>query len=97
LKKAKRGGKAIKLSHELISLLKNKQRKNESYDSVMRRVLGMPTRTGKDQLLEVFYILTRPRPIVFSELKDAVGESMIRSAMKKQQKPEKPIKVRRYV
>jgi len=97
MKKANKGGKAIKLSHELIGVLKKKQRKNESYDSILRRVLGMPKRSGEKQDLKIIYMLTRPEKIVFDRKADAVGEAMILAAMRKKRNAEKPIKFREHV
>jgi len=97
MKKAQKGGKAIKLSHELISTLKKKQRKNESYDSVIRRILGMVTREGKEQELKIYYILTQPEGAAFDRLETARGEAMIRAAMRGKRKAEKPIKMREYI
>lgn len=96
MKKASKGGKAIKLSHEVIDRLKRKQRKRESFDSVLRRILGMPSRSGERQELKILYALTEPG-LVFERLEEARGESMVQAAMKKKRKAEKPIKLREYV
>ena len=96
-KRASKGGRAIKLSHEVINTLKRKQKKNESFDSIIRRILGLPSRDGKDQSLKTFYVITKPEGAAFNKLEEARGEAMIRAAMKKKRKAEKPIKVKEYV
>lgn len=96
IKKAKKGGKPIKLSYELIEFL-DRKRKDQSYDQILRKIFGLPTREGEKQPVKVFYALTNPKLAVFDNLADARGEAMIRAAMNGKRKTEKPIKMKEYV
>jgi len=108
VKRATPGGKAVKLSHDIINVLNKKRKKSvyikktdsydfESLDSVLRRVLGLISRSGTKQELKVIYVLTRPEKIMFEKKADAVGEAMVLAAMNQKRNAEKPIKFKEYV
>lgn len=95
-------GKAVKLSPQLVSWIERKKRRpgrpnEESYDSVLRRFLGLPDRRGKGrrQELKTFFIVPNEgQPMVFLEEAEARGAAIMLAVRKKREKPEAAIEVR---
>ena len=95
MKKSKqdnRKGCAIRLSNEVLNVLGRKMRKGESYDNLMRRMLGMPTKKAKPQPIEVFWLL--PKALTVKKtLAEARGEAIILAVRRGKKNAEKPMKV----
>lgn len=89
-------GKPVRLSNEVLGVLTKKLRTRESYDSLLRRILGMSTRNGKTQTLETFWVLSNTLTVRRS-LAEARGEAVLQAVRTGKRKAEKPIRVVEYV
>ena len=94
-------GKPVKLSDELTDHLTSlKQETSESYDACLRRQLGLPTRKGKPQHLEHFWVIPEADPPICRKTQaDAKGEAILLSVKRgmkasDKQRPAAVIKVR---
>ena len=85
-KKKTETGKPVKLSLELAAHLDPLRVGRESYDSIIRRYFGLPSRTGHEQPLRNYYIIDTPKQLIVSRtLAEAKGE-VILLAVKRGQK-----------
>ena len=89
-------GRPVRLSNEVLSVLDRKLRKAESYDSLLRRIIGLPSRNDEPQHLEVFWVLPSTL-LARKSLAEARGEAVLAAVRKGKKKTEKPIKVVEYV
>ncbi len=95
-------GKPVKLSTELTAFLnKRKLRRGEknveSYDAVIRRMLGLPTKEGEAQELRTYFVLPQEsenEPLIFLKKSEARGAAILRSVRRGNRKPEVVITVR---
>lgn len=86
-------GKPIRLSNKVLETLDKKKKGRESYDAILRRVLGLPTRKGLEQSLRTFWLLPS-KLIVRSSRAEAKGEAVLQSVQQGKKKVmEAPIKV----
>ena len=84
------------MSNEVLGILTKKLRKAESYDNLLRRMLGIPSRKDEPQHLEVFWVLPSTL-LARKSLAEARGEAVLEAVRKGKRKTEKPIKVVEYV
>jgi len=77
-------------------VLANKLRRAESYDSLLRRILGLASRRDEPQPLEVFWVLPSTL-LARKSLAEARGEAVLQAVRNGKRKTEKPIKVVEYV
>lgn len=85
-------GEVVRLSNAVISVLKKKLRREESFDSLMRRMLGLPSRLNEPHELATFWVL--PQTLIATKnLAEARGEAILVAVSQGKQKAEKPIKV----
>lgn len=89
-------GRPVRLSNEVISVLTRKKRREESCDSILRRILGLPARNGSTQHLESFWVLPSTLTVK-STLAEARGEAILQAVRRGHKKAEKPIRVIEYV
>lgn len=95
--KEKQRGRVIKLSKEVANFLSRKRldKKKESFDSVLRRHFGLPSRKGEPQALRTYFILdTEEQPLAFREAPEARGFAIIHALRKKRKKADRVIEVR---
>lgn len=97
-------GRIIRLSGKVIALLGDKRKAKgtgrgiESIDSVLRRVFGLSSRSGKSQSVLYYWVLTCPELSIFTNRAIARGESCLRAVRAGRTKnTEKPIKVRQVI
>jgi hypothetical protein len=98
-KQRKAKGSPVKLSHEVITYLNKKKRRDsgtpaESYDSVLRRLFGLPTTKGEEQALETFFVIPAEEPLIFRDKAEARGAAVLRAVRKQTKKPEFVLTVR---
>ncbi len=76
--KKKTEGKVIKLSRSLTRYLDSIRTDRESYDSILRRQFGLPSRTGHEQPLRTYYVIDTPDDLVIKRrLSEARGEAIL--------------------
>lgn len=86
-------GEPTRLSNEVRIALKKRARNKESFDSILRRMLGLPDRNGRPQILQVFWLLPS-RLIAKRTQAEAKGEAVLLAAREGKKKiMESPIKV----
>lgn len=84
--KKKETGKPVKLSLELTSFLDPFRIGKESYDAILRRYFGLPSRTGHLQPLQTYYVVDTPNDLIIRRTKaEAKGETIL-LAVKRGQK-----------
>lgn len=94
-KKEEQWGKAVRISLGVQNYLKKHQRGKESYDSVLRRMFGMPTTKGKAQeLLRYFIVPNGTDPVIRKSVAEARGAAILLAARKGIKKAEAVIEVR---
>ena len=86
-------GKPIRLSSTVIRQLMKYQRtkeqgKAESFDSILRRLFGLPTRGGQEQLLKTIWIVPGV-PKIYEDEADAAGAAVLDAVTKKRKKTKK--------
>jgi len=74
-------GKPVRLSSEVLKYIKryerlSGQRTREGYDSILRRLFGLPTRKGEKQKKETFWLPLGGKR-VFRDKADAAGEAVL--------------------
>lgn len=85
-------GKPIRISNEVLRILSPKLKTRESYDSLLRRLLGLPKKNGTPQELEVFWVL----PValqVFRKPDEAKGAAVLNAVKSGKKKAERAVKV----
>ena len=92
-KEARDKGRPVRISNEVLGALDKKKRFKESYDAILRIILGLPTRKGKPQPLRSFWVL--PTSLIAKLSKaEAKGEAVLQSVRNGKKKVmEAPIKV----
>lgn len=85
-------GKPVRLSNEVLNVLRVKLRRGESFDSMMRRLLGLPDRHGKPQEVRTYWILPQAMRVART-LAEARGESILWAVQNGKKKTEKPVRV----
>lgn len=97
-KKAKKSkGRVIRVSDAVYAaLVRKKQPSRMSWDSLLRKMLGMPDRRGREQKLYEGYFVPGLGK-VFEELPKARGEAVKYAVLRGSKKPPKPIPVREIV
>lgn len=75
-------GKAVKLSQAVVTYLRKKGEETESYDSILRREFGLPSRKGEDQSLCVYYLVPGGKPELSESLAEARGAAILLAARK---------------
>lgn len=92
--KRKKYGKAVRISQDVKTYLEKRQRGTESYDAILRRLFGIPTRKGETQLLKVYYVVpNESNPIVRKTLAEARGEAILLATKRGIKKAESVITV----
>lgn len=92
--KRKKYGKAVRISQDVKTYLEKRQRGEESYDAILRRLFGIPTRKGEAQPLKIYYVVpNEASPIIRRTLAEARGESIIVATKKGIKKAESVITV----
>jgi len=89
-------GEVVRLSNAVIEVLRRKLKKAESYDNLMRRMLGVPSRNNEPHPLEVFWVIPGTLTAKRS-LAEARGEAILQAVKKGKRKAEKPLKVIEYI
>lgn len=95
-----KSGRAVKLSKEVIAWLeKNQRRINdkriESYDEILRRLFGLPTRRGERQPTLTYFVLPNEgEPLIFQDKAEARGAAVIRAVRRGLKKAEAVVTVR---
>jgi hypothetical protein len=85
-------GEAVRLSNAVLAVLKPKLKRGESYDNLLRRMLGLPSRKNEAQTRAIFWVL--PQTLIATKnLAEARGEAILAAVQQGKQKAEKPIKV----
>lgn len=80
-KQRKKYGKAVRISLDVKNYLEKRQRGSESYDSILRRLFGLPTRKGEAQPLRILYVVPNGEaPITKSTLAEARGQAILLAA-----------------
>lgn len=87
--------KVIRLSPELIALLNSKLMRSESFDNLLRRLLGLPANKYSDRIALTFWVIDDGGHS-FTDEAVARGEA-IRLAVKSGKKPYSIIKVREAI
>lgn len=100
LKKGKRRkepdkGKPVRLSWEVLKYVKRYAGAKESFDSVLRRLLGLPTKKGEKQELRVFWTVPGQKKL-YEDRADAAGESILLAHKSGKRKAKKPIKLKEF-
>lgn len=92
----KQDGKVVRLSEKLLKYLNQRKLKktSESYDELVRRLLGVRSKTGDLNKIRTYWVLTRPKLQVFDRLPDAKGQAVLNAVRAKKRQTEKPIKVK---
>ena len=86
-------GRPVRISNEVLTALDKRKRDKESYDALIRRMLGLDTRNGKPQPLRSFWILPS-KLIVKTSRAEAKGEAVLQSVRQGKKKVmEAPIRV----
>jgi len=89
-------GKVVRISPEVHAFLFGKLKKNESWDALLRRILGFPTRKGMPQpLIEVFLLRTTMK--AYPSMARARGAAVAEAVQKGRNKAERPVRVREVV
>jgi hypothetical protein len=98
-KESKRRGVVIRVSREVEVFLRAKQRKVETYDALLRRFFGLPTKKGKEQPLRTFYVIPDEShaPLCFTSAAVAKGEAVRQAVRAGTKKVTKVITVREAV
>lgn len=93
-KTKRKEGKVVKLSQFLAAFLRRKGARGESFDSILRRQFGLPSRTGEAQPLALFYVIPGPPAQVSSDLAEARGKAIVAATRKGLKKAQSVIIVR---
>lgn len=91
-KKRKQKGKVVRLGASVYARLLVKKRDGESWDSLMRRLLGLANKKGIEQTKRTYWILPQAK-LIFDNEKDARGMSVVIAVKAGKKKPESPLKV----
>ena len=87
--------KAVKLTADVIGRLDRKRRKGESYDSMLRRQFGFPSRKGEPQPLQEFFVLPNDgQPLIFLSEAEARGAAITLAVRKGKRKTEAVVTAR---
>jgi len=85
-------GHPVRLSNAVLSVLNTKMRKGESYDNLLRRMLGIPSIKNEPQPRITLWLL--PQALIAAKtLAEARGEAILCAVQQGKKKAEKPIKV----
>lgn len=85
----KKYGKAVRISLDVKNYLEKRQRGTESYDSILRRLFGLPTRKGDTQPLGLLFVIPNGEaPITKLTLAEARGQAILRAARRGSKKAE---------
>jgi hypothetical protein len=87
---------AIKVSLDILKILQHRRKRKpklETYDSVLRRVLGIPSKTGEHSQRKVFWVLTKPQIAIFHNPAEARGQAILNAIRMKARRAEKPLEV----
>lgn len=92
--KKKRPGRVIRVSRDIELFVNKRRRTKESFDSCLRRLLGLPLRGTKDKPAkrQEVWVLKQPTLAVFENEADARGSAVITAVRSKRKKPEAPKK-----
>ena len=89
-------GSPIRVSDEVRAHLEKKRQGRTSFDSLLRRMLGLPKRSGEKQpLVEGWLEITTAK--FFLDEADANGAAVVAAAKAKTKKINKPIRMREVV
>lgn len=78
-----RESKVMRISPAVVSYLTKRRRKRESFDSILRRLFGLPTLKGALQELTTYFIIPNgDRPIVRLTKAEANGEAVLLATKK---------------
>lgn len=89
-------GRIIRISPELESYLRKRLKKKESFDSILRRLIGLNPRGKRGRAVrqrEKFWLLRLPQPAIFPTEAEARGEAIIRAVRMKKKKTERPLEL----
>lgn len=89
-------GKPVRLSNAVLNLLNRHLRETESYDSLLRRILGLSDRRGTPQPREVFWVLPTALKVRRSAA-EARGDAVLEAAKNGKRKAEAPLKVIEWI
>ena len=89
-KQKKRDGLIVRLSKEVLDMFPREG--SESYDKAFRRKLGMLSKIGGTRF-GTYWILTKPKVVIFGSKAEALGASIMSMVSKKGQRKESPKKV----
>lgn len=104
LKRRKRStqdkGKPVRLSSQVLQFIKKYERLNEdktkeSYDSILRRLFGLPTKKGEKQEKETFWLPLGGKK-VFRDRADAAGEAVLLAHKKGLKKTKRVIMLKEW-
>ena len=91
-------GKPIRISDDVTNFLNRKRRKNESYDSLLRRVFGLPDKSGNAQELKVYWVIDNSGdPQAYVEESIARGDAVRLAIRAGKKKTERVFEVREIV
>ena len=92
----KKKGRVVRLSKEVETYLSRKRKGSESFDSILRRVFGLPDRKGNEQPLKTYYVIDNggKSPIIKRDKAEAKGEAIILAVRKDSKKTERVLTVR---
>lgn len=88
----KQKGKVVRLGASVYARLVVKKKDGESWDSLMRRLLGLATKKGIEQPKKTYWLLPNAK-LIFDTEKDARGMAVLLAVKAGRKKPEAPIKV----
>lgn len=89
-------GSPIRISDEVRAFLEKKRQGRSSFDSLFRRMFGLPNRKGEPQPLLEGWLEVNTGRFYFEEA-DARGASVIAAAKAKTKKVKQPIRMREVV
>lgn len=89
-KQRERNGQVVRLSKEVLECFPKGDK--DSYDQAFRNKLGIGCKDGS-KAKETYWLLTRPRPRVFSNKASALGASIVSMVKKGNKNKEVPRKV----
>lgn len=95
-KKYRRKGRIIRVSQEVYAYLERKKQGTISWDSLFRKIFGLPNRKGLKQPLTEFYFVPSTGR-AFQKLSEARGAAIVDAVRKGSRKPDKPIRMREVV
>lgn len=96
-------GKPVRVSWEVYNFVQKyaKEKKpdgtpfKESFDSILRRLFGLPTKKGDDQSLRVFWTVPGQKKL-YEDRADAAGASVLLAHKSGKRKARKPIRLKEF-